>query len=684
MSPLMSTPSKPRGRRYSREAQQEDLSEAQFKERLAALGWPANRLGRDLGEDLLVQIYDQGASSGLSFYVQLKSVRDAERRRPKGAPEELRYRLEVKDLLHWEVQAIPVVLVIWDVEQRQGYWDAIANLIGPLDKADKGWRQQKRVTAAISTEHGTDERGLRLLRRAVADRTMALLSGRTSSTITLSFPATDHGRQSLLKLEHALDRGERVVFDGDELPRVKMPDWYRRLYGEQGQLTRLELKPTLPQESLPVRIDIASPSGSAGVPYVDLRAIKHGRRSVVFNNERQGLPFVFELAIVDAGDCTMQMTQVRFGRTVREALEATALTVALSRPGSRIVISEAKSGEVLFSGPVPVALAGVGTWASARLDVLEKLSYIEPRIVRFGTVSLDRGIGPDDVAAVELLYQICRAGRRRKVGIDPFYVPPGITGSSASSIMDGDFQWNDAKTRLLGVVITLGRVKITAEDPERFASAVSKAVAQARATGLPVLVSLDDLPVTEEFLDWPRPADRIFDIASAQSGYFTLAQAAQAGFASVEQVEIELRVERYGADVFRFVQFPPSDHEDLVILWLQTEQKGVFSHDTALALHQLSDILPSRRHLTVPPGWEPPPNVRLDRGTVLHHAEIAPDEITWLTPIPLTKPLRTLRDCIEKAVSPDLIDQAIAEAVQRGMITQADAQTLATLRARSV
>lgn len=82
----MGTPSKQRGRRYSREAQQEDLSEAQLKERLAALGWPANRLGRDLGEDLLVQVYDQGESSGLSFYVQLKSVRDAERRRPKGAP----------------------------------------------------------------------------------------------------------------------------------------------------------------------------------------------------------------------------------------------------------------------------------------------------------------------------------------------------------------------------------------------------------------------------------------------------------------------------------------------------------------------------------------------------------------------------------------------------------------------
>ena len=30
---------------------------------------------------------------------------------------------------------------------------------------------------------------------------------------------------------------------------------------------------------------------------------------------------------------------------------------------------------------------------------------------------------------------------------------------------------------------------------------------------------------------------------------------------------------------------------------------GVFSHDTALALHELSDALPARAHLTLPASW---------------------------------------------------------------------------------
>jgi predicted transcriptional regulator of viral defense system len=120
-----------------------------------------------------------------------------------------------------------------------------------------------------------------------------------------------------------------------------------------------------------------------------------------------------------------------------------------------------------------------------------------------------------------------------------------------------------------------------------------------------------------------------------------------------------------------------------MVLWLQTDRKGVFSHDTALALHHLSDILPSRRHITVPPGWEPPAHARLDRGTVLHHAEMDPSEITWLGPIPFTKPLRTLQDCIDKGISPDLIEQALDEGAQRGMLTQAEVRGLQTAKVMS-
>jgi len=45
--------------------------------------------------------------------------------------------------------------------------------------------------------------------------------------------------------------------------------------------------------------------------------------------------------------------------------------------------------------------------------------------------------------------------------------------------------------------------------------------------------------------------------------------------------------------VYRLEHFPAGEHEDLVALWLWTDRAGVFSHETALALHGLSDTLPS-------------------------------------------------------------------------------------------
>ena len=55
--------------------------------------------------------------------------------------------------------------------------------------------------------------------------------------------------------------------------------------------------------------------------------------------------------------------------------------------------------------------------------------------------------------------------------------------------------------------------------------------------------------------------------------------------------------------MYRLVEFPTGEHEDLVIAWLWSDRAGVFSHDTALALHNLSDALPAHLHMTLPATW---------------------------------------------------------------------------------
>lgn len=178
--------------------------------------------------------------------------------------------------------------------------------------------------------------------------------------------------------------------------------------------------------------------------------------------------------------------------------------------------------------------------------------------------------------------------------------------------------------------------------------------------------------------DW----DRLFEIASEQAGYVTNNQAAEAGY-SLPLLQFYLqkgRLERVQRGILRLVHYPPGDNEDLVPLWLWSEQKGTFSHETALMLHDLSDALPSKRHMTAPSAWSKR-RLRLPKGLVLYFADLPKAAITWLGPVPLTTPLRTVVDCASADVADDLVRQAVQQGVRRGLFERAEVNT-ALRRAR--
>lgn len=173
------------------------------------------------------------------------------------------------------------------------------------------------------------------------------------------------------------------------------------------------------------------------------------------------------------------------------------------------------------------------------------------------------------------------------------------------------------------------------------------------------------LPETPEW-------NSLFDVAQAQAGYFTTKQAARAGYSpQLLAYYRDKKVERVRRGIYRLVHFPASDHEDLVVFWLWSEQEGVFSHDTALALHDLSDILPSRVHLTLPAGWRRR-RLRVPIGLVLHFSDLGEGDRSSFDAVPVTGPRRTLEDCIETHVEPRLVEQAIRQARQRGLISASD------------
>ena len=169
----------------------------------------------------------------------------------------------------------------------------------------------------------------------------------------------------------------------------------------------------------------------------------------------------------------------------------------------------------------------------------------------------------------------------------------------------------------------------------------------------------------------PTPSwDKLYEVAASQEGHFTPSQAAEAGY-SLRLLAHHLRkgrIARAQRGVYRLVHYPAGDHDDLMVLWLWSGQKGVFSHETALSLHGLSDVLPFRVHLTLPKSWQQR-RVKFPEVLVPHFADLPTGDRTWTGSIPVTAPARTVIDCAEAHAPPELVAQAVQEGLERGLFT---------------
>jgi hypothetical protein len=669
-------------RRFSKEQEQENLSRHQLGECLDRLGWITSSVETDMGEDLLVRIYDNGETTGLSFFVQLKSSADAERLKRKKSPA-LAYRLKVKDLEHWEKQTTVVVLVVWDVEKREGWWRPIPEILKDLDKNNAGWRKKTTATVTVPLVNATDRPGWAMLRRTIANHAAPLVSSSTSNDFGLVFQTTEAGLAALRQLERAVDFDETLTLEGKYAPKIRFPEWHRRLYGHEPlvQLTRLEKgKAAAANESILLRVEVDSPEGHAEYPYVALLPVVHGRKRLVLTNQDQSLPLIFSIEATD-GEARFAFRRERLGRTVHEARDATVFLLAVASPGAIIRVSHLPTGNVIISSSTSDISARLNLHELRRLrEILDKLCYIQQRVAHIGAFRLedDHGFLPDEVAAIDTVFDICRSGRNETTMAIAFELPPGFEDGPVPTI-----RRPGVTAELLGLRIPLGDARVTILDVGRFADAVRLSVANANATGKPALVDFDDLRVVLEYIDWlpgnlPWGAmyealDRLAESAGRNDGYFTRADARAAGASDsiFDALLAEHKIETVAADVYHLVHFPRADREDLIILWLQTERRGVVSHETALFLHDLCDVLPAHLHVTVPPAFSLRDR-QLDAEVEIHRADVGEHELRWHGPVPFTAPLRTVCDCIDVGVSPELIEQAVAEGIRRGLFTEAD------------
>jgi predicted transcriptional regulator of viral defense system len=169
---------------------------------------------------------------------------------------------------------------------------------------------------------------------------------------------------------------------------------------------------------------------------------------------------------------------------------------------------------------------------------------------------------------------------------------------------------------------------------------------------------------------------RLFEFAEQQQGFFTTKQAKAAGFAENTHpyhVHVGNWIREHRG-IYRLALFPTADRPDLVLwaLWSRNrneEIEGVYSHQTALRLYDLSDLNPAKLHMTVPTSFRRSSDI--PGILVLHYADLPETDVQTAQGFKFTRPLRTILDLIDSGtVERNFIRQAIRQAVGRGLITR--------------
>lgn len=159
---------------------------------------------------------------------------------------------------------------------------------------------------------------------------------------------------------------------------------------------------------------------------------------------------------------------------------------------------------------------------------------------------------------------------------------------------------------------------------------------------------------------------RLQALAFEQAGYFTAAQARQVGYSyQAQKYHVDqgnwVRLDR---GLFRLPHWPAESTDSLARWAVWSGGRGVVSHESALAVNDLSDANPAKVHLTVPSGF------RARHAHVRTHVgELPAEDVEHRRGFLVTTPERTLLDVAASGASQEIVDAAVSDAVRREATT---------------
>ncbi len=179
-----------------------------------------------------------------------------------------------------------------------------------------------------------------------------------------------------------------------------------------------------------------------------------------------------------------------------------------------------------------------------------------------------------------------------------------------------------------------------------------------------------------------KKESQLLQIAATQQGYFTSRQAVECGF-SRPNFHRKLQSGKWYKEaqwgIYRVANYPPTSRPELALwtLWSADRQgnpQGIWSHETALEIHGLSDVAPTKLHMSVPRDFKK--NTKIPDDISLHFVdEIPQSDIEIRQGFRVTSPLRTIADVIregktqQEQIELAVLDLAIQKSLIKGLAT---------------
>ncbi len=172
----------------------------------------------------------------------------------------------------------------------------------------------------------------------------------------------------------------------------------------------------------------------------------------------------------------------------------------------------------------------------------------------------------------------------------------------------------------------------------------------------------------------PLSRDALLDLAESQNGLVTRQQA-------IAELEIDPtafdalvardRLERVARGIYRYPRVPGIEYEGYHVALLRTgDADAALSHETALAIHDISDVNPSRYHVTVPRAHR---IRRTDNDRyVIHVQRLAAREVTWWQQMPIVTPATAIEQCLAYGTPTYLLRQALDRGTRTGAVPRDD------------